>query len=180
MTILHIDSSVLGENSASRQVTAAISAALSAETGAEVIYRDLADPESAWPAGKDAVDVLLSADTIVVGAPMYNFGVPHQLKAWIDSIAVARRTFAYTETGPVGLAGGRRLIVVYASGGFHADDDFVEPYLRQVFGFLGITDVTVIRVEGTALPDVRAKAIAAALGQVPALVAETVRLSEAA
>lgn len=172
MTILHIDSSILGENSASRQVTAALTDALRAETGADVIYRDLTDPDGAWPEGKDAVDVLLSADTIVVGAPMYNFGIPHQLKAWIDSIAVARRTFAYTETGPVGLAGGRRLIVVYASGGFHAEDDFVEPYLRQVFGFLGITDVTVIRVEGTALPEHRASSIAHALEGVPALVAE--------
>lgn len=172
MTILHIDSSVLGDNSVSRQITAAVVAGLRDTGDTEVVYRDLTDPEGSWPEGKDAVDVLLGADTIVVGAPMYNFGIPHQLKAWIDSILVARRTFAYTADGPKGLAGDRRVIVVYASGGFHDRNDFVEPYLRTVFGMIGITDVTVVRVEGTAVsPEQREKAIAEALDGIPALLA---------
>lgn len=175
MNILHIDSSILGAQSVSRQLTAEIVEALSAGGAASVVYRDLADPEvKAWPEGQDAVDAFLDADTIVIGAPMYNFGIPHQLKAWIDQIAVARRTFAYTETGPVGLAGGRRVVVVYSSGGIHgAGSDFVEPYLRAVFGLLGIDDVTVVRVEGVAIaPEVRAKAIEAARASIPALVAK--------
>ncbi len=173
MSILHIDSSILGENSVSRQLTSSIVDALVAEGEGPLVYRDLADPAASdWPEGQSAVDTFLAADTVVIGAPMYNFGIPHQLKAWIDSIAVAKRTFAYSASGPVGLAGGRRIIVAYSSGGYHGgDEDFVEPYLRRVFGLLGIDDVTVIRAEGVNIaPEVRAEAIAGALESIPALV----------
>ncbi|WP_370159405.1 FMN-dependent NADH-azoreductase [Limimaricola soesokkakensis] len=172
MTILHIDSSILGENSVSRDLTAAIVAELAAKGGETVLRRDLADSETEAAFDGDPVEQLLSADTLVIGAPMYNFAIPHQLKAWIDSVAVAGKTFQYTAEGPQGLAGGRRAIVVYASGGVHdGATDFVEPYLRQVLGFIGITDVTVLRVEGVAIsPEARAKAINDARAKVPAIV----------
>ena len=159
----------------SRQLTAAIVDAL-AETGeTSVLYRDLAAAETPdWPEGQNAVDAFLAADTVVIGAPMYNFGIPHQLKAWINSILVARRTFRYTEKGAEGLAGGRRVFVVYSSGGVHgAASDFVEPYLRTVFRMVGIDDITVIRVEGVAItPETRKQAIDAALASIPSLVAK--------
>jgi len=171
MTILHIDSSILGENSVSRDLTAAIVAELTSKSGETVLRRDLADPETEAAFDGDPVEQLLSADTLVIGAPMYNFAIPHQLKAWIDSIAVAGKTFQYTAEGPQGLAGGRRAIVVYASGGVHdGATDFVEPYLRQVLGFIGISDVTVLQVEGVAIsPEARAKAINDARAKVPAI-----------
>jgi FMN-dependent NADH-azoreductase len=112
---------------------------------------------------------------IVVGAPMYNFSVPSQLKAWIDRVAVAGRTFRYTAEGPQGLAGGKRVIVASTRGGMHRGtvSDFVEPYLRQVFGFLGITDIEFVTAEGLAYsPEHRAKAMAAALASIPVEYAE--------
>lgn len=171
MTILHIDSSILGENSVSRDLTAAIVAELTSKSGETVLRRDLADPETEAAFDGDPVEQLMAADTLVIGAPMYNFAIPHQLKAWIDSVAVAGKTFQYTAEGPQGLAGGRRAIVVYASGGVHdGATDFVEPYLRQVLGFIGISDVTVLRVEGVAIsPEARAKAINDARAKVPAI-----------
>jgi FMN-dependent NADH-azoreductase len=172
MTILHIDSSILGENSVSRDLTAAIVAELTAKGDQTVLRRDLADAETEAAFDGDPVEQLMSADTLVIGAPMYNFAIPHQLKAWIDSIAVAGKTFQYTAEGPQGLAGGRHAIVVYASGGVHdGTTDFVEPYLRQVLGFIGITDVTVLRVEGVAIsPEAHSKAINDARAKVPGLV----------
>ncbi|MGR3465707.1 FMN-dependent NADH-azoreductase [Limimaricola sp.] len=174
MTILHIDSSILGANSVSRDLTAALVAELTAHGDAQVLRRDLADPKSEAAFDGDPVEQLMSADTLVIGAPMYNFAIPHQLKAWIDSVAVAGKTFEYTAEGPKGLAGGRRAIVVYASGGVHdGTTDFVEPYLRQVLGFIGITDVTVLRVEGVALsPEAREAAIEEARAKVPGIVAK--------
>ncbi|MCP1169463.1 FMN-dependent NADH-azoreductase [Limimaricola litoreus] len=172
MTILHIDSSILGENSVSRDLTATVVAELTANGNETVLRRDLADPATEAVFDSDPVEQLMSADTLVIGAPMYNFAIPHQLKAWIDSVAVAGKTFRYTAEGPEGLAGGRRAIVVYASGGVHdGATDFVEPYLRQVLGFIGITDVTVLRVEGVAIsPEARAEAINAARAKVPGIV----------
>ncbi len=174
MTILHVDSSILGENSVSRQLTAAVVETLLSEGEQTVLRRDLADAQAEAAFDGDPVDQLLSADTLVIGAPMYNFGIPHQLKAWIDSIAVAGKTFRYTEAGPEGLATGRKAIVVYSSGGVHgAASDFVEPYLRQVLGFIGITDVVVLRIEGTAMsPEARDEAIEAALERVPEVTAK--------
>lgn len=186
MNLLHIDSSVLGQNSVTRELTAAIVARWSAALpGLQVEYRDLdqqplphltagslagADPAEA-EAAERTLQQFLAADVIVVGAPMINFSIPSTLKAWIDRIAVAGRTFRYTENGPEGLAGGRKVIVASARGGVHsgAPSDFQEPYLRQVFGFLGIDDVEFVRAEGVAYsPQHRSDAIAAAKAAIPA------------
>ena len=183
MKLLHIDSSILGEGSVSRQLTAKlVSAARAKHGGAQVIYRDLvAQPvghltgahlaaaqgaklesptlQRDVEAGQSDLDTFLAADVIVVGAPMYNFGIPSQLKAWIDRIAVAGKTFRYTEKGPEGLAGGKKLFVVSSRGGFYGSEtpaaflDHQETYLRGLFGFLGITDVHFIRAEGLAVGD---------------------------
>lgn len=189
MKILHLDSSVLGDRSVTRTLTAAAVRQLrSAHPEASVEYRDLdAAPlphlASAQLSGGDAAAAdeaervltqLLEADAVVIGAPMYNFAIPSTLKAWIDRIAVAGRTFRYTADGPQGLAGGKRVIVATAAGGVHAGQptDFVEPYLRQVFGFLGIDEITVIRADGVALsPDHRQQAVDAALAMIDAPVA---------
>ena len=91
------------------------------------------------------------ADVIVIGAPLYNFSLPSQLKAWIDRITVNGRTFRYTAQGPQGLAGGKQVIVAIARGGVYAPGagtEFGESYLRFLFGFLGIADVTFVRAEG--------------------------------
>ncbi len=202
MKLLHVDSSILGPGSVSRQLSAEIVAAeRKLHPGLDVIYRDLAAepvghlsgahlaasqgviPEAATlqhdlAAGQAALDEFLAADIVVVGAPMYNFGVPSQLKAWIDRLAVAGKTFRYTEKGAEGLAGGKRVIVASSRGGFYGPQtpiaflDHQENYLRGVFGFFGITDVTFIRAEGIALgPDQRAKAIAAAKSEIAGLAA---------
>lgn len=114
------------------------------------------------------VDELLAADTVVIAAAMINFSVASTLKAWIDFVARAGRTFRYSEAGPQGLATGKRVIVVAASGGVYsggdyAGFDFQVPWLKGVLGFLGMTDVEIIRVEGTAFgPEAADKALAAA------------------
>lgn len=184
MTILHVDSSITGENSVSRVISRSIVNQLKAlNPSAEIVRRDLAAeplPHLTLAALADStiVDEFLAADIIVVGAPMYNFGIPSQLKAWIDRLAVAGKTFRYSETGPVGLAGGRKLIVASSRGGFFAAEsplaalDHQERYLRHLFGFLGITDITFVRAEGVAVsPEARAQAIAAAQDEVARLAA---------
>ena len=166
MKLLHIDASALGSHSVSRGLTQSIVAELTrAEPGHTVSYRDLAaESLSHWAPVADATDPssvlgqalleeFLAADTIVIGAPMYNFGIPSQLKAWIDRIAVAGKTFQYTANGPEGLAKGKRVIIASSRGGIYsagpaAGLDFQEPYLRAVLGFLGITDIQFIRAEG--------------------------------
>jgi FMN-dependent NADH-azoreductase len=114
----------------------------------------------------------LSADVIVIGAPMYNFGVPSQLKAWIDRVLVAGKTFRYTESGPIGLAGSKRVVVALSQGGvLHPGDagEHVETYLRHVFQFVGITDVTFVRAKGLAMsPESRQKGLDAAFASIPA------------
>ena len=181
MKLLHIDSSILGENSTSRTLSAAmVKRWQDATPGLEVSYRDLA--EARLPhltggslAGADAqeaelaaamMEEFLAADVVVVGVPMYNFNIPSQLKAWIDRISVAGKTFKYTEAGPVGLAGGKTVFVAGAYGGFHSGDaptNFIEPYLRYVFGFWGITDVEFITAEGLAVsPEQREASIKSA------------------
>ena len=185
MKLLHLDSSILGQHSTSRELGAAIVARWQRDVrGLEVTYRDLAaDPlphlsggslaqadadEAATAAG--VMDEFLSADVIVVGAPMYNFGIPSQLKAWIDRIAVAGKTFRYTANGPQGLAGSKQVIVAATYGGMHPADsgrNFIEPYLRHVFGFLGIEDLEFIRAEGLSVsPEQRAASIADAYARI--------------
>ena len=199
-----LDASPAGAASVSRELTSAIAAAITAQTpGAQRVYRDLAadairtwmrclaalrpDPNAA-PANdrtreaaalnETLVQEFLAADVVVVGAPMYNFSVPTQLKAWIDRVAQAGRTFRYTANGPEGLAGGKRVVIVSSRGGkyagqaFEAALDHQEAYLRAFFGFVGISDVTVVRAEGVAMgPESRAAAVAAALGQTDAVAA---------
>ncbi|HBK45225.1 MAG TPA: FMN-dependent NADH-azoreductase [Xanthomonadaceae bacterium] len=187
MKLLHIDSSALGGNSVTRELTAAIVGQQRAlHPDLQVEYLDLdaapiphltaqslakADPAEAQ-AGERYLQQFLDADIVVIGAPMYNFSVPSTLKAWIDRVAVAGRTFRYTENGPEGLAGGKQLIVASGRGGIHADapTDFQEPYLRQVFGFLGVADIAFVRAEGVAYsPQHRNDAIAQALQSIGSL-----------
>jgi FMN-dependent NADH-azoreductase len=167
MKLLHIDSSSLGSHSVSRGLTASIVAELVREQpGAEVTYRDLAaQPLPHWSPVADAADPaaalgtqvleeFLAADVIVIGAPMYNFSIPSALKAWIDRVAVAGKTFRYTAEGPEGMAKGKRVIIASSRGGFYGTGtagqpmDFQEPYLRAVLGFLGITNIEYVRAEG--------------------------------
>ena len=192
MKLLHIDSSILGQASVSRTLSAEVVAALCAShPGIEVIYRDLsANPLAHLTSvhlgalqgapvdtslkrdvadGKSALDEFLAADIVVLGAPMYNFGIPSQLKSWIDRLAVAGKTFRYSPHGPEGLCGGKKVIVASSRGGVFsvgtptAAFDFQETYLRALFGFFGITNVSFVRAEGVAMgPDARAKAIESA------------------
>lgn len=182
MTILHVDSSVLGENSVSRQLSASIVARLTAaDPSARVDHLDLAAAPLPHfvPGGENAqVDAFLAADTVVIGAPMYNFAVPSQLKAWIDSILVAGKTFRYTPEGRVeGLAGPRRVIIAISRGGLYGAGsgqealEHVETWLRGVFAFIGLSPEFVI-AEGVQLgPDARAAAIEKAMGEIAALAA---------
>ncbi|GAA3919341.1 FMN-dependent NADH-azoreductase [Luteimonas lutimaris] len=190
MKLLHIDSSALGANSASRELSAAIVARWQAQVpGLSIEYRDLdADPlphlDGATLAGADTgaaaeservLQQFLDADIVVLGAPMYNFSIPSTLKAWIDRIAVAGRTFRYTADGPEGLAGNKQVIVASARGGLHGDgpSDFQEPYLRFLFGFLGITGLQFVRAEGLGLsPQHRSEALAAARAAIAKPLAE--------
>jgi FMN-dependent NADH-azoreductase len=193
MKLLHLDSSVLGPNSVSRQVTAAIVERLGqANTGLTTTYRDLATAPlshlsglhlaAAQGAPADAqiqaevaegtavLEEFLAADIVVIGAPMYNFSIPTQLKAWIDRIAVAGKTFKYSAAGVEGLAGGKRVIIAVSRGNFYSAGapaavyEHVETYLRSVFGFIGVTDLEIIAADGIgAGPEHREKAIAGAL-----------------
>ncbi len=182
MNILRIDSSTNGDASVSRELTGAILAHITAgNPDAKVTSRDLGaaplphlGPVSTQEnrAGEvededaAALEEFLDAEVIVIGAPMYNFSLPTQLKAWVDRLAVPRRTFKYSESGPEGLAGGRKVIIASARGGAYGDDspmDFQESYLTSFFGFIGINDVSVIRAEGLGQgPEARASAIASA------------------
>jgi FMN-dependent NADH-azoreductase len=188
MNVLHIDSSILGEASASRELTRAIVTRLKAEQpGVRVTYRDLAaDPlphfsaeslsgQASAAAARDtaALEEFLAADLIVIGAPLYNFSLPSQLKAWIDRISIKGRTFRYGATGPEGLAGGRRVIVALARGGIYEPDagtEFAESYLKFLFAFLGITDLTFVRAEGLNIsPEHRTRSLTGAHGAIAAL-----------
>lgn len=194
MKLLHIDSSVLGDNSVSRQLTAQTVAQWKARhPDAEVSYLDVAAQAPSHlnadslgfrlPAGSALTEVqqrenaisealvtqFLAADVIVVGAPLYNFSIPSQLKAWIDRICQVGRTFKYTDKGPQGLAGGKTVIVVSTRGGKYSTSDagnameHQESYLKTVFGFLGITDVRIVRAEGLSMgPEAKAEALGSA------------------
>lgn len=195
MKLLHIDSSILGDNSASRQLThEVVQAWKAADPSIEVTYRDLAadaishfsaatllaagtaqearDAAQAHEAALSAQTLaeFLAADAVVIGAPMYNFTVPTQLKAWIDRIAVAGQTFRYTEAGPEGLCGNKKVILVSTAGGLHEGQPSGvghEDFLKVLFGFLGITDLQIVRAHGLAYgPEQRASAIDAAQSQI--------------
>ncbi|MDD1516705.1 MULTISPECIES: FMN-dependent NADH-azoreductase [Bradyrhizobium] len=193
MKLLHIDSSVLGPRSVSRQVSAAIVDRLKQATPSlEMVYRDLTQTPLAHLSGSHlaaaqgapapaelgpdlaasaaALEEFLAADIVVIGAPMYNFTIPSQLKAWIDRILVAGKTFKYGAAGPDGLAGGKRVIVAISRGGYYgagspaAALEHLESYLRGVLGFMGIHNAEFIIADGIQVgPDHREKALAGAL-----------------
>lgn len=201
--ILLIESSPRGSDSYSNQAARSIVNELQRHnSGAKVIERDIAQsppphvgqafvtgmyapPEKRTPeqaraiAFSDAlIDELFAADAIVFAVPMHNFGLPSTLKAWIDHVSRAGRTFTFSSKGPEGLVKGKRAILVLASGGVYSNGamkpfDFAEPYLRAVLAFIGITDVEVVRVEGSAIsaigPD---KALASASKQSKQLLAQ--------
>ena len=190
MKILQINASARSAGSNSTRLADAISARLLAQNaGAVIELRDLAsnphpvldepalgalftpaDQRSAEQAARVALDDQLiaqvkSADVLVLGVPMYNFGVPVQLKTWIDAIARAGATFRYTENGPVGLLGGKKVYVALARGGLYRDTpaDSQVPYLKAILGFLGMTDIEFIYAEGLAMgAEVATKAFAEA------------------
>ena len=189
--ILRIDSSMRHTGSVTRALTDKLVARLRAAAPlAEIIHRDLANGvplvDEAWiganftdPADRDSVQrdalaesdrlvaELKAADTLVIGLPIYNFGVPAAFKAWIDMIARARETFRYTEAGPEGLLTGKRALVVVASGGVPVGSamDFATPYVRHALAFIGITDVEFIAasefVAGDAAAEARIEELAA-------------------
>lgn len=192
MRLLHIDSSISGGPSISRQVSAGVvNSLLNRLPGLAVVRRDLeldplphfdskmlaarlpgstADEATRAELARNAnvLDEFLAADIVVIGAPMYNFTIPSQLKAWIDRVLIAGKTFRYTQTGPEGLMKGKKIVVVLSRGGIYtpgsprAAFDFQETYLRTAFAFIGIDDVEFVRVEGVALgPQQREDAITA-------------------
>jgi FMN-dependent NADH-azoreductase len=193
MKLLHLDSSVLGPHSVSRQVSAAIVERLKkANPRLDVTYRDLtatplahlsgshlaagqgATPDASLQddiaAGQAVLKEFLAADIVVLGAPMYNFTIPSQLKAWIDRILVAGKTFKYSAAGVEGLAGNKRVIVAISRGGFYgagtpfAVGEHLETYLRWVFGFIGVKHPEFISADGIQVgPEHREKAVATAL-----------------
>lgn len=202
MKLLHIDSSITGAGSVSRQLTADIVARQRAlHPGLEVIHHDLAEEagqhlspahlaafagsqadaalSADLAAGGAYLQDVIDADIIVIGAPMYNFSVPSQLKAWIDRIVVAGKTFRYGANGPEGLVPkGKKVFIASSRGGYYQPGspasalEHHESYLKGVLGFIGLTDVTVVRAEGIALgAEARAKAMEAARQQIAAIAA---------
>jgi FMN-dependent NADH-azoreductase len=201
MKLLHVDSSILGDQSVSRQLTSEVVAKLRrGAPGLEVTYRDLAaqhvphlsgrtfaapsiapgersaELQQDLALGNQVLEEFLAADIVVIGAPMYNFGVSSQLKSWIDRLAILNKTFRYAEKGPEGLAGGKRVIVVSSRGGFYgagtptAPLDQQEPYLRTIFGFFGIKTIEYVRAEGLATgAEQRQRAIQAAKAEIDTL-----------
>lgn len=198
MKILQINASIRADAANSTRVANAIVARLKDKTpGAAFELRDLganphpvldgaalgalftpAEQRSAEQAARVALDDaeiarLQAADVIVLAVPMYNFGVPVQLKAWIDAVARAGVTFRYTENGPVGLLQGKKVYVALARGGIYRDTpaDSQTPYLKSVLGFLGLTDVSFIHAEGLNMgPDAAAKGFLEADSQIAALI----------
>ena len=187
--ILVLNSSLSGEASVSRLLVAdAVTELTQRDPGATLVFRDLAvatiphlTPETvagvraqatspAELASRDLSDELIAelraADTIVIGAPMYNFSIPSTLRTWFDHVLRPGVTFSYSEAGPKGLIEGKRVIVVESRGGLYSEGpaqaaDFQEPYLRQLLGFIGLTDVTFVRAEKIGYgPDARDQALA--------------------
>lgn len=202
MELLHIDSSVTGAQSASRALSAEIVARQRVlHPGLRVTYRDLANDAvlhlspahlAAWQGGtvndaslgKDLatggryLDELSAADIVVIGAPMYNFSIPTQLKAWIDRVVVAGKTFRYGANGAEGLLKGKKVFVassrgnIYVAGSPAASLEHHESYLTGVLAFIGLTDVTIVRAEGLAFgADARANAMLKAREHIAAMAA---------
>jgi len=197
-TILQINSSLFGEAGQSSKLAAEFAASLAASAGARLLVRDLAQnpvphltaerfTAFTTPAAERTVDQqrhvaesdtlieeLRAADTVVLGLPMYNFGVPSALKAYFDHLARAGVTFRYTAEGPVGLLTGKRVYVFATRGGRHAGTatDVQTAFVRQFLGFIGLRDVEFIYAEGLALgPEQREQALAAATARIEQLAA---------
>lgn len=203
MKILHLDSSILGTQSVSRSLSADIVNKLKeGHPAAEVTYRDLAaelvphlsgeyiavtrfgaqgepseDLARDLAQGEAVLEEFLTAEIVVIGVAFYNFTIATQLKAWIDRLAVPGKTFRYTEKGPEGLCGGKRIILAIARGGFYGPNspaaplEHAESYLRAMFGMLGVTDLEVIVAEGVNVgPEHREAALAAASRQIDQVV----------
>ncbi|MER1967303.1 FMN-dependent NADH-azoreductase [Castellaniella sp. GW247-6E4] len=179
MQVLHLDSSITGAHSVSRQLSReAVQQWMASHPDAQVQYLDLA-AEAPSPLTRDAlgfrapaegapsdiqarenavseamVRQLLAADVVVIGAPLYNFTIPAQLKAWLDRVAQAGRTFKYTENGPIGLLGDKTVILALSRGGVYSTSEIgtamehQESYLKTIFGFMGVKDIRVVRAEG--------------------------------
>jgi len=199
MNILQIKSSILGGASQSSRLADEFVALLSQQhPEAKLIQRDLAaepvphldgaragaffaKPEERTPGQREVIaysdaliDELRRADVLVLGLPMYNFGVPSQLKAWFDHLARAGETFKYTEKGPVGLLAGKKAYVFAARGGLYGDDHSQTQFVRQFLGFIGITDVEFVYAEGLAIsPESRNNSLMAAQGRARVLATQT-------
>eukprot|EP01137_Pigoraptor_chileana_P013916 Opistho-2@67960 len=167
MNLLHIDSSITGPASASRAISAAVVERLDAENPAiDTVYHDLAaQPLSHLtldilgdPAANAELQAFLAADVVVIGAGFYNFGIPSQLKAWLDRILISGQTFRYGPEGPEGLAGDKRVIVALTRGGLYSEGspaaafEHAETYLKTAFGFIGIVPEFIV-AEGLAMGD---------------------------
>jgi FMN-dependent NADH-azoreductase len=122
----------------------------------------------------EVIDEVQAADVLVIGAPMYNFSIPSSLKAWLDHLVRAGVTFSYGPNGPEGLLKGKKVYLALASGGVYSEGspmaayDFMAPYLKPVLAFIGLTDVEVVRVEGTSIPDLEPTALAKAVASMAA------------
>lgn len=196
-TILHITSSIFGDNGVSTQLTAKIVEQLQKElTGSTVVNRDLASQElphfnlntiSAIGDGKaELADTLIKelqeADIVVLGAPMYNFCIPTQLKSWIDHIARAGTTFRYTENGAEGLLSDKKVFIATSRGGIHRNqpEDTVVPLLTNVFNFVGLKDIHFIYAEGVNLSgDARSASISKAEAEIDSVVSQYVETVKA-
>lgn len=198
MQILRIDSSTTGDQSISRKLTDELLAHFTARhPDAKVVTRDLvADPlahidpittkairtppetheeavAAAYPDQRAVLDEFLASDVVIVGAPMYNFSIPSQLKAWLDRLGVPGVTFSYSAEGPKGLAGGRKVVVASARGGEYSTDQMAEnqeSLLTTFFGFIGVDDLHFVRVEKAGYgPDAIAAGLAAAKEEIAQL-----------
>lgn len=198
MKILHIDSATTGDQSVSRELTSAIVDHFKAKhPDATVVVRDLGkDPlphldetttgalrlppeaqndamKSAYPEQRAVLDEFASSDVVVIGAPMYNFTVPSQLKAWIDRLAVPGVAFSYSEAGPKGLLGGRQVVIASSQGGMYEDGDAAEhqeSLLRIFFSLVGLPDIKIIRADKIGFgPESRAASIAQAKAEIATL-----------
>ncbi|MEE1963146.1 FMN-dependent NADH-azoreductase [Allomuricauda taeanensis] len=194
--ILHIKSSINGTHSYSTKLGCALVDKLRAQyPDAHVVTKDLVEEDFPHLVGETlvsffvpkeeltteqktllhvsdkAIEEVMEADILIIDAPMYNFGIPSHLKAWLDQISRAGITFEYGTNGPKGLILNTKAYIAMASGGVYSDGpaqqmDFVAPYLKTILGFLGITDVEVLRAEGTAMAETKEASIEMALGQI--------------
>ncbi|HEX8739001.1 MAG TPA: NAD(P)H-dependent oxidoreductase [Casimicrobiaceae bacterium] len=207
MNILQINSSARGRDSHSTRLANRIVGALRAEEpGAELTIRDVGHfphpaldeaavgalftpaeartPDQAARVAEDdrLIAELQAADIVVLGVPMYNFGIPVQLKNWIDAIARRGVTFRYTEHGSEGLLAGKKVYVALARGGRYRDTpaDSQVPYLKTVLGFLGLTDIEFVYAEGLSMgPDAERQAYADAMAQIRDVVGRSTATIEA-